>query len=66
VCASGNSPAGVVQLQVWIDGVKKAVRWHDQLANKFSLASGTHRITVIATDKYTQASANTSVNVTVP
>jgi len=37
--------------------VKKAVRWHDQLANKFSLASGTHRITVIATDNYTQASS---------
>ncbi len=66
VRASGNSPAGVVQLQVWIDGVKKIVRWHDQLANKFSLASGTHRITVIATDKYTQATASTSVNVTAP
>ena len=66
VRASGNSPAGVVQLQVWIDGVKKVVRWHDQLANKFSLGSGTHRITVIATDRYTQATASTSVNVTVP
>lgn len=52
VRAAGNSPAGVIQLQVWIDGAKKAVKWHDQLANKFSLSSGTHRITVIATDKY--------------
>jgi len=66
VRASGNSPAGVVQLQVWIDGVKKAVRWHTQLANKFNLSSGNHRITVIATDKYTQATTSTSVNVTVP
>jgi len=66
VRASGDSPAGVVQLQVWIDGVKKVVRWHDQLANRFTIASGTHRITVVATDKYTQATASTSVNVTVP
>ena len=66
VRASGNSPAGVIQLQVWIDGVKKAVRWHDQLANKFSLGSGSHRITVIATDRYTQATTSTSTNVTVP
>ncbi len=63
---SGNSPAGVVQLQVWIDGVKRAVRWHNQLANKFSLVPGSHRITVIATDKYTQVTTSTSVNVTVP
>jgi len=65
VRAAGNSPAGVIQLQVWIDGVKKAVKWHDQLAKKFSLSSGTHRIAVIATDKYL-GTAKTSVSVTVP
>jgi hypothetical protein len=50
---------------VWIDGVKKAVKWHDQLAKKFTLPSGTHRIAVIATDKFL-GTAKTSVNVTVP
>jgi len=65
VRASGNSPAGVVQLQIWIDGVKKAVRWHDQLANKFSLSSGTHRISVVASDKFL-GTASSSINVTVP
>ena len=63
--AAGNSPAGVIQLQVWIDGVKKAVKWHDQLANKFSLSSGKHRIAVVATDKYL-GTASTAVYVTVP
>src|SRR5207302_7420671 len=29
--AAGNSPEGIVQLQVWIDGVKRVVRWSDQL-----------------------------------
>ncbi len=63
--ASGNSPAGVIQLQVWIEGVKKAVRWQDQMANKFSLSSGTHRIAVVAVDKFS-GTATTAVNVTVP
>jgi len=65
VRAAGNSPAGVIQLQVWIDGVKKAVKWHDQLARRFSLSSGTHRITVVATDKH-GATVKKSVSVTVP
>lgn len=65
VRAAGNSPAGVVQLQVWIDGMKRAVKWHDQLAKKFTLSLGTHRITVVAIDKYLGA-AKTSVSVTVP
>jgi hypothetical protein len=63
--ASGNSPAGVIQLQVWVDGVKKAVKWHAQLAQKFSLSSGTHRVTVVATDKY-MGTVKKSVRVTVP
>ena len=65
VRAAGNSPAGVIQLQVWIDGVKKTVRWHDQLVKKFTLSAGTHRIAVIATDKY-QGTTKTFVDVTVP
>jgi hypothetical protein len=65
VRAAGNSPAGVIQLQVWIDDVKKSVKWHDQFAKKFSLSPGTHRIGVVATDRYF-GTAKTSVNVTVP
>ena len=65
VRASGNSPAGVNQLQVWIDGKKRYVKWGDQLAKKFTLSSGRHRIAVAAHDKYI-GTAKTIVNVTVP
>jgi hypothetical protein len=65
VQAAGNSPAGVIQLQVWIDGVKQAVKWHDELSKKFSLPPGTHRITVVAADKYL-GTAKRSINITVP
>jgi hypothetical protein len=65
VRASGNSPAGVNQLQVWIDGKKRYVKWGDQLAKKFTLSSGKHRIAVTANDKYI-GSAKTVVNVNVP
>lgn len=63
--ASGNSPAGVSQLQVWIDGKKQYIKWGDQLAKKFTLASGKHRIAVVANDHYI-GSATTAVSVTVP
>lgn len=63
--ASGNSPAGVNQLQVWIDGKKQYVKWGDQLAKKFTLTAGKHRIAVVANDQYT-GSATTAVSVTVP
>lgn len=63
--ASGNSPAGVNQMQVWIDGKKQYVIWDDQLSRKFTLSPGMHRIGVIANDKY-MGSAKTVVNVIVP
>lgn len=65
VRASGNSPAGVTQLQVWIDGKKQYVKWGDQLARTFTLSPGAHRIVVVANDRYV-GSAKTSVVVTVP
>jgi hypothetical protein len=43
VRASGNSPAGVNQLQVWIDGRKNYVKWSDQLSKRFTLSPGKHR-----------------------
>lgn len=63
--ASGNSPAGVNQMQVWIDGKKKYVKWGDQLAKRFTLSSGKHRIAVAANDRFI-GSAKAIVNVTVP
>jgi FG-GAP-like repeat len=65
VKASGNSPAGVDQMQVWIDGKKKYVKWGDQLSKRFTLSSGKHRIAVVANDRFI-GSAKTVVNVTVP
>jgi FG-GAP-like repeat len=65
VRASGNSPAGVNQLQVWIDGKKRYVKWGDQLAKKFTLSSGKHRIAVAANDKLI-GSTKTVINVNVP
>jgi hypothetical protein len=65
VKASGNSPAGVNQLQVWIDGKKQYVKWGDQLAKRFTLSTGKHHIAVVANDKFV-GSAKTIVNVTVP
>lgn len=65
VRASGNSPAGVIQLQVWIDGKKQYVKWGDQLSKGFTLSSGRHKIAVVANDKYV-GSAKTSVIVNVP
>ena len=62
--AAGNSPAGVNQLQVWIDGKKQYVKWGDQVAKKFTLSAGQHRIAVVANDKYV-GSATTAINVTV-
>lgn len=63
--ASGNSPAGVNQLQVWIDGKKQYIKWGDQLAKKFTLNSGKHRIAVVANDQFI-GSATAAVSVTVP
>jgi len=65
VKASGNSPAGVGQMQVWIDGTKKYVKWGDQLSKRFTLTSGKHKIAVVANDKFT-GSSKTIVNVIVP
>lgn len=62
--ASGNSPSGVKRLEVWIDGVKKYQKWSDQLAKSFTLAPGTHRIAVVAVDKY-KGTGQTAIMVSV-
>jgi len=49
--ASGNSPAGVNQLQVWIDGKKRYVKWGDQLAKKITLSPEKRRSAVVANEQ---------------
>ena len=52
VRGSGNSPAGVQRLEIWIDGVKRGERWADQIAESFTLSVGSHQVTVVAVDQY--------------
>ena len=55
---------GVQRLEVWIDSVKKYQKWNDQLAKKFTLSAGTHRIAVVAVDAY-KGTATKAITVTV-
>ena len=65
VKGSGNSPAGVQRLEVWIDGVKKGQSLSDQIRKTFTLVAGSHRVALVAVDKY-KGTAKTSVSITVP
>ncbi len=65
VKGSGNSPAGVQRLEVWIDGVKKGQSLSDQINKAFTLTTGSHRVALIAVDKY-KGTAKSTVYVTVP
>ena len=65
VKGSGNSPAGVQRLEVWIDGVKKTQSWSDQIRKTFTLAAGSHRVVLIAVDKY-KGTAKSTVYIKVP
>jgi hypothetical protein len=64
VKGSGNSPAGVQRLEIWVDGIKKAERWNNQIARRISLPPGSHRITLVAVDMY-EGTAKTRVTVNV-
>lgn len=64
VRASGNSPVGIKRLEVWIDGKKQTQRLNDQLAKRFTLTRGTHRIAVVAVDKF-RGTATAAKQVTV-
>ncbi len=63
VSGSGNSPAGVRRVELWIDGKKRAETPNDQLRASVTLNAGRHRVTVVAVDKY-GASASASSYVT--
>jgi hypothetical protein len=57
VRAAGNSPLGVKRLEIWVDGVKVYQKLSDQLAKRITLSPGTHRVTVVAVDKYVGTSS---------
>jgi hypothetical protein len=50
--ASGNSPAGVKRLELWVDGVKRTQHFSDQLRATVSLSPGAHHVTVVGVDLY--------------
>jgi hypothetical protein len=52
VSASGNSPAGVKRLEVWVDGVKRTQHFSDQLRATIALGHGSHNLTVVGVDLY--------------
>jgi hypothetical protein len=62
--ASGNSPAGVQRLEIWVDGVKKYQKWNDQVAKRITMSPGRHRVAVVAVDQY-QGASTTAVYVNV-
>jgi hypothetical protein len=64
VRASGNSPAGVKRLELWVDGTKRYQTWNDQMRRTISLGAGAHRVTVVAVDQYV-GSAKAIINVNV-
>jgi FG-GAP-like repeat/Bacterial Ig domain/FG-GAP repeat len=52
VAASGNSPAGVKRMELWVDGVKRAQNFSDQLNATISLPSGSHELTLVGVDLF--------------
>jgi hypothetical protein len=52
VSAGGNSPAGVKRMELWVDGIKRAQNFSDQLRATISVTPGTHRVTVVGVDLY--------------
>jgi hypothetical protein len=51
VTGSGNSPAGVKRMELWVDGKKRFEEWNDQLRATISLTQGRHQIIVQAIDQ---------------
>jgi hypothetical protein len=65
VKASGNSPAGVKRVELWIDGSKHAQAFGDQLRATVAVAPGMHRVTLVAVDLYDKL-AKHAITVTIP
>jgi hypothetical protein len=52
VRAGGNSPAGVKRMELWVDGVKRAQNFSDQLHVTVTVSPGTHRVSIVGVDLY--------------
>jgi hypothetical protein len=63
VKAGGNSPAGVVLMQLYIDGKKSFELWNDQLKRSVTVSSGNHRVAIVAMDRFGKR-VTKAVNVT--
>ena len=57
ITAAGNSPVGVKRLEVWVDGKKVYQKLGDQMNKRIAMSAGTHRLVVVAVDKYTGSSS---------
>ncbi|MGH9571885.1 MAG: FG-GAP repeat domain-containing protein [Candidatus Angelobacter sp.] len=62
VKGSGNSPAGVVRIELWVDGKKNTEMWNDQISASVTVAAGSHRVALVAVDKY-GANSTSAINV---
>lgn len=52
VRAAGDSPAGVVRMELWVDGKKVFENWGDQVKRTITVAAGAHRVTIHSIDRY--------------
>jgi hypothetical protein len=50
VSASGNSPAGITRLELWVDGKKRTESIGDQLRSSVTVSAGRHRVAIVAVD----------------
>jgi VCBS repeat protein/Big-like domain-containing protein len=63
VSAGANSPAGVTLMQLYVDGKKSFELWNDQLKRSVTVGAGTHRVSIVAWDRYRKTTTKTN-NVT--
>lgn len=63
VKGSGNSPAGVARLELWIDGKKSTAVWNDQIKQSITVTAGTHRVAVVAVDRYLFKTVTAAISV---
>jgi hypothetical protein len=63
VKGSGNSPAGVARIELWVDGKKRTEMWNDQIKATVTVAAGKHRVALVAVDKF-GAHSSSGINVT--